>query len=107
MKGKCRRSGQVAKFLCTTIPSFQGNVGRPMRCKFPVRRILSFSALFLFALPVLTAAQSKSDAAPDTGWPTYSNDPSGTRYSPAKQINRNNVAQLQVAWTLPYRRATS
>jgi quinoprotein glucose dehydrogenase len=53
----------------------------------------------LFALPVLTAAQSKPEAAPDTGWPTYSNDPGGTRYSSAKQINRNNVTQLQVAWT--------
>jgi quinoprotein glucose dehydrogenase len=70
-----------------------------MRCKFPVRRILFFSAFFLFALPFLTAAQSKPDPAPDTGWPTYSNDPGGTRYSPARQINRDNVSQLQVAWT--------
>lgn len=37
--------------------------------------------------------------APDTGWPTYGNDPGGTRYSPATQINRDNVTQLKVAWT--------
>jgi quinoprotein glucose dehydrogenase len=45
--------------------------------------------------------------ASEVGWPTYGNDPGGTRYSPAKQINRENVTQLQVAWTyrtgaLPY-----
>jgi quinoprotein glucose dehydrogenase len=59
------------------------------------------SSLFLF--PALLGAQS----APDAGWPNYGNDPGGTRYSSAKQIDRGNVAQLQVAWTyrtgaLPY-----
>jgi len=57
-----------------------------------------FSPLLLLALiPAPSAAQTNSPA--DTGWPTYGNDPGGTRYSPAKQINPNNVAQLQVAWT--------
>jgi quinoprotein glucose dehydrogenase len=59
------------------------------------------SSLLLF--PALLGAQS----APDAGWPNYGNDPGGTRYSSAKQIDRGNVAQLQVAWTyrtgaLPY-----
>ena len=40
-------------------------------------------------------AQSK----PDESWPTYSNAPTGTRYSPLKQIDRRNVSQLKVAWT--------
>jgi len=40
-------------------------------------------------------AQTSADA----GWPNYGNDPGGTRYSPAKQIDRGNVAQLHVAWT--------
>ena len=35
----------------------------------------------------------------DAAWPNYGNDPGGTRYSPAKQINRSNVPQLKVAWT--------
>jgi quinoprotein glucose dehydrogenase len=57
----------------------------------------------LLLLPALVSAQT----APDAGWPNYGNDPGGTRYSPAKQIDRGNVAQLQVAWTyrtgaLPY-----
>ena len=51
--------------------------------------------LFLTWLVSTTRAQTK----PDTGWPTYSNDPGGTRYSPASQIDRNNVTQLKVAWT--------
>jgi len=32
-------------------------------------------------------------------WPTYGRDPGGSRYSPLTQITRDNVTQLQVAWT--------
>src|SRR2546427_1680722 len=32
-------------------------------------------------------------------WPTYGNDPGGTRYSPLRQIDRANVTHLRVAWT--------
>lgn len=58
---------------------------------------------FLLLFPAFSMAQS----VPDAGWPNYGNDPGGTRYSSAKQIDRANVAQLQVAWTyrtgaLPY-----
>ena len=49
----------------------------------------------LLLLPTLMAAQT----APDAGWPNYGNDAGGTRYSPARQIDRGNVAQLRVAWT--------
>jgi quinoprotein glucose dehydrogenase len=38
-------------------------------------------------------------ALTDSGWPNYGHDAGGTRYSPATQINRDNVAQLKVAWT--------
>src|SRR5262249_43713740 len=40
-------------------------------------------------------APSKAEA----GWPNYGNDPGGTRYSSASQIDRTNVARLKVAWT--------
>ena len=53
--------------------------------------------LNLFLLSAVASAQSKPDT--DAGWPTYSNAPDGTRYSPAQQINRDNVTQLKVAWT--------
>jgi quinoprotein glucose dehydrogenase len=32
-------------------------------------------------------------------WPYYGHDAGGMRYSPLTQINRENVAQLKVAWT--------
>lgn len=35
----------------------------------------------------------------DGDWPTYGNDPGGTRYSPLTQIDRGNVGRLRVAWT--------
>ena len=57
-------------------------------------RSLAVGLLFL-SLAIGTLAQTK----PDAGWPTYSNDPGGTRYSPAAQIDRSNVTQLKVAWT--------
>jgi quinoprotein glucose dehydrogenase len=38
-------------------------------------------------------------AAPAQEWPTTSNDPGGSKYSPLKQIDRSNVGRLQVAWT--------
>src|SRR6202158_3327436 len=45
------------------------------------------------------ASDSFGQAKPDTGWPNYGNDGGGTRYSPASQIDRTNVAQLKAAWT--------
>ena len=54
----------------------------------------------LLALAMLFAVRGVSaQSAPDTGWPNYGNDAGGERYSPARQIDRSNVAQLQVAWT--------
>ena len=32
-------------------------------------------------------------------WQSWGNDPGGAKYSALKQINKNNVAQLKVAWT--------
>src|SRR5262245_27286977 len=31
-------------------------------------------------------------------WPTYGNDPGGTRYSPLNAISRESIANLRVAW---------
>ena len=38
-------------------------------------------------------------AARAEDWPHVGNDPGGTRYSPLKQIQKNNVRQLRIAWT--------
>src|SRR5580704_13194523 len=58
-----------------------------------------FRWLLLFLFLTLLVSTTRAQTKPDAGWPTYSNDPGGTRYSPASQIDRNNVPQLKVAWT--------
>ena len=45
------------------------------------------------------AALARGQSAPDHSWPAYGNDPGGTRYSPARQIDRTNVTRLQVVWS--------
>ena len=42
---------------------------------------------------------ARAQSVPDAGWPNYGNDAGGARYSTASQINRDNVAQLKLAWT--------
>lgn len=37
---------------------------------------------------------------PDGWWPSKTRTPDGSRYSPLDQINRDNVADLEVAWVL-------
>ena len=49
--------------------------------------LLTCAALFI-------SAQASSQ-----GWTYYSGDQGGTRYSTLKQINRDNVTNLKVAWT--------
>jgi len=46
---------------------------------------------FLFLVLPLHAA--------DANWPAYGGNSASTRYAPLKQINRSNVARLQLAWT--------
>src|SRR5262245_1985034 len=54
-------------------------------------KILIF--VFLGAvLPALVAIAQSS-------WPQYGGDEGGSRFSEAKQINRENVSQLRLAWT--------
>ena len=68
-----------------------------MKSKHILYRV--FHVICVAALLACAADCARSQTVPDTGWPTYGNDPGGTRYSPAKQISRDNVSQLQVAWT--------
>ena len=74
----------------------------------PLPRCASISAIAWMAIFSTTRAQqpsatnapaANSAAAHDTSWPNYGNDPHGQRYSPLAQVNRDNVAQLKVAWT--------
>lgn len=40
-----------------------------------------------------------ADPGSEAGWPHYGGDRGGMRYSPATQISRDNVDDLEVAWT--------
>ena len=53
-----------------------------------MRSMLCFFLLFSF---------SRSSQAQD--WPVYGGDPGGMKYSSLNQIDRSNVAELELAWT--------
>ena len=55
-----------------------------------MRKWLAWGAL---AVPAFAGSQAVGD-----GWPSYGGDAGGTRYSLAKDITRDNVAQLRQAW---------
>lgn len=52
---------------------------------------------YVLAVFLLTSILSAADALGD--WPVYGHDPGGQRFSPLKEINRDNVKTLKVAWT--------
>ncbi len=76
-----------------------------------VRRLLVFVILVASAITLvawLTAERWSDELAlaapsepglPDTGWSHYGNDQGGSRYSPAGQINRDNLDRLAPVWT--------
>jgi quinoprotein glucose dehydrogenase len=51
--------------------------------------------VFAAAIGPAAAASSESTIG---DWPFYGGDPGGSRYSPLAQIDRTNVARLEVAW---------
>jgi quinoprotein glucose dehydrogenase len=53
--------------------------------------------LEVLALPLLFASVCSAQGNRD--WPVYGGAPENNHYSDLAQINRNNVSQLQVAWT--------
>jgi quinoprotein glucose dehydrogenase len=44
-------------------------------------------------------ASPRDDSGPSSGWPEYGGDKGGLRYVAANQITRDNVGDLEVAWT--------
>src|SRR5262245_64241322 len=42
--------------------------------------------------------QASVERAADLDWPAYGGGGSGQRYSPAEQVDRANVSELEVAW---------
>lgn len=54
---------------------------------------LSFILIFLFACKVTLPQET------DVEWTAYGRDVQGTRYVPAKGITKDNIGQLEIAWT--------
>jgi quinoprotein glucose dehydrogenase len=67
-----------------------------------VRTVVALSTLS--TLGALACTQARPDSNPavhaqEVGWPTYGSDAGGMRYSASRQIDRTNVARLQLAWS--------
>ena len=62
-------------------------------------RVGSGPAIYAAAAIAIMLAFGTEALGQDAGWPTYGNDPGGMRYSTAKQINRENVQKLTLAWS--------
>lgn len=64
------------------------------------RAILFGMAITLAAFTLVTSAsQTSRDFSTYRTWAAYGGGPEQLRYSSLRQINRDNVKQLQVAWT--------
>lgn len=59
---------------------------------------MKYSFYLLCALGFFLSC-THSGPTPTIGWQRYSADASGSKYSPLREINAENVHQLQVAWT--------
>jgi quinoprotein glucose dehydrogenase len=69
------------------------NASRNSRYLCVFAALVATSAAFIWV-----SASSQPDTADDS-WPSHGHDAGGMRYSPLTQINRENVAQLKVAWS--------
>lgn len=68
----------------------------------PGMRSLAPAVIFLSLVAVAALALSRAgqaQEAPDTDWSTYLGDVGRRHYSPLEQITRENVDQLELAWT--------
>ena len=56
------------------------------------------------SLALLLLCACTQDSSPDAAaasnydWPNYANDPGSSKYADLEQINRDTVAQLEIAW---------
>jgi quinoprotein glucose dehydrogenase len=60
---------------------------------------LSVQVLLYSIISIFLLSCSTNNTKDYTGWPAYAGSKEGNRYSSNEIINKNNVSQLQVAWT--------
>src|SRR5579872_6426179 len=63
------------------------------------KRRSSGPALAASAAVAALSLMAIAASAAGTDWPVSGHDAGGQRYSPLTQINKSNVANLQIAWT--------
>src|SRR5579863_6215477 len=64
--------------------------------------LLKFAGAFLFFLLCFNSGWGGQHTAPPAsyqGWKVYGGSPDNIHYSSLRQINRDNVKELKVAWT--------
>src|SRR5829696_7982472 len=61
-------------------------------------RLTAFIRLLL-VISLLAAPMSAQKKSAGGEWRYYGGDPGSTKYSPLDQINRENAANLKIAWT--------
>lgn len=64
-----------------------------------VESILSIAVTGVFVFGVAAWAAPQDSTSAHSTWSTYLGNPDASHYSSLSQINRTNVAKLQVAWT--------
>ena len=74
-------------------------VVRCLQLAFGFARPRFFLVAATMAALVFGSTSLDAQSPSDSDWPHYGKDPGGSRYSPLAQIDRNNVKQLQLAWT--------
>jgi quinoprotein glucose dehydrogenase len=57
------------------------------------------AGVLLLGLPAAESQRVPSNTSGQSDWPVYGGGPEGTHYSRLRQINRDNVSGLRVAWT--------
>src|SRR5688572_1535679 len=71
-----------------------------VRSQFLASRLLTLALIVAGMAAPLTNLRAPAAASPaNIDWPAYLGDKARSLYSPLRQINRSNVAQLKVAWT--------
>src|SRR5688572_21576260 len=65
------------------------------------RLVVLASSLFAAAVLAQSSTNGTRGAKPYTTWTAYGGGTHSSQYSALDQINKSNVSQLEVAWTLP------
>jgi quinoprotein glucose dehydrogenase len=73
---------------------------RSLFTRMMLRRAIPVTAVLVAGCDAATNKPNADAPAPlEAGWAAYGGDAGGSRYSPLDQINRENVQELEVAWT--------